>query len=63
MQTIEEPHCFAPQPLRYCSDCGAVMLLARVTPAFCALPELQTFRCPQCGNVFTWEIDVGAAPH
>jgi predicted RNA-binding Zn-ribbon protein involved in translation (DUF1610 family) len=63
MQTIEEPQCFAPQPLRYCSDCGAVMLLARVTPAFWVMPELQTFRCPQCGNVFTWEIDVGAAPH
>jgi hypothetical protein len=53
----------SPMPLRYCSNCGTVMLLARVTPALLSLPELHTFRCPRCGQVMTWEIDVGSPPH
>jgi hypothetical protein len=39
------------------------MLLAQVTPALWAFPELESFRCPRCGNVITWEIDVGSVPH
>jgi len=50
-------------PARYCASCGTVMLLARVAPAVWSLPELQTFRCPTCGAVFTWEVDHGCGPH
>jgi predicted RNA-binding Zn-ribbon protein involved in translation (DUF1610 family) len=56
MEKVSEE--FTPQPFQYCADCGASMLRARVTHAFLALPELQTFRCPRCGNVVTW---VGAS--
>lgn len=51
------------ESLQRCPECGTVMLLARVTPAFWALPELHTFRCPRCGNVITCEINTGSIQH
>jgi hypothetical protein len=38
------------------------MTLARVIPSLGALPELDTYRCPRCGNVFTWVADPNGRP-
>ena len=34
------------------------MALARVTPKLGGLPELRTFRCEDCGEVETYEVQV-----
>jgi transposase-like protein len=36
-----------------CPSCGCLVQLARITPRFGGLPELQTFICRPCGEVFT----------
>ena len=41
----------------HCTSCGKPMKLARVTPRFGGLPELQTFECRLCGSVVTEPID------
>ena len=41
-----------------CPTCGARMALARVTPKLGGLPELHTFRCEECGEVETYEVEV-----
>jgi ribosomal protein S27AE len=51
------------RPDRYCPECGAVMMLARITPRFMVLPELQSYKCPRCGNVLTWEVDADSLAH
>ena len=40
-----------------CPNCGQSMKLARVTPRFGGLPELQTFECRPCGVTSTEVID------
>jgi transposase-like protein len=40
-----------------CPSCGKPMKLARVTPRFGGLPELQTFECRPCGSVATETVD------
>jgi predicted RNA-binding Zn-ribbon protein involved in translation (DUF1610 family) len=63
MTTSAQSQSFAPNTSRYCPTCGAVMSLARLTPGFWSLPELETFRCPRCGEVFTWEVERTPRPH
>ncbi len=41
----------------HCASCGLPMKLARVTPRFGGLPELQTFECRPCGSVVTETIN------
>jgi hypothetical protein len=41
----------------HCASCGQPMKLARVTPRFGGLPELQTFECRPCGSVLTEMTD------
>lgn len=36
-----------------CPSCRRMADLARITPRFGGLPELQTFICRPCGEVFT----------
>ena len=40
-----------------CEICGAPMRLVRITPKVGPHPELQTFRCKDCGHVSTKEDD------
>jgi hypothetical protein len=40
-----------------CTNCGQPMKLARVTPRFGGLPELQTFECRPCGITATEVVD------
>jgi predicted RNA-binding Zn-ribbon protein involved in translation (DUF1610 family) len=63
MEASEHNERLASQSLQYCSYCKTVMLLTQVTPALWAVPEVESFRCPRCGNVITWDIDVGSVPH
>jgi hypothetical protein len=48
---------------QFCPECGAIMMLARVTPKFLVLPELHSYRCAKCGNIMTWEVDTNSPPH
>jgi DNA-directed RNA polymerase subunit RPC12/RpoP len=50
------------QAHEYCSRCGAVMTLARIVPTLGSLPELDTYKCPRCGNVFTWVVEPNSRP-
>ena len=40
-----------------CPSCGQPMKLARVTPRFGGLPELQTYECRPCGATLTESVD------
>jgi ribosomal protein S27AE len=63
---METTATIAEQPIirahEYCTECGAVMTLARVIPGLGALPELGIYRCPRCGNVFTWASEPNGRP-
>ena len=44
------------QPAPRCPDCGKQMLFQRSLPKLGGLPELQTFKCENCGAVVTQEV-------
>ena len=47
-----------------CPNCRQPMTLARVTPRFGGLPELQTFECRPCGVTLTEAVeDLSARPN
>ena len=36
---------------KFCAKCAALMVLERLMPKFCPLPETRVYRCQRCGSV------------